>query len=405
MRAAAAVAVLLAGCTQQTGLLLEVHGPDGIPSTTAGVSALEYVVAHPSWCERWVQDLSASRTAVDVRGRDLGKRPYALLLHPVHLTDIDEKVFAIALARNGAGRVIGEAVFDAMRFEAGTVALHRQRVSLLGRRDEADGPMYATDDGCVCLPGQPWLATGTGTGCDLRVPSSFDRVVDTAGCELPPNATRLPVPVCDGQIYPGEEMDRMLPCFATRTLDGQTSCAVGVRGCHDTKGYAYDRECQPDSYSPALPSSTLCDAYRVCERNACADPVDCLRRALTPVARSCTLRIDPSAPAGTIRPCADGKWRAPLDGTASGASCVATAIDGLNQPPLTVGPFDITTGAVQPVASSCPPVLGVDSIDVDSFDRVPDTMTVDLTVGDHLVRATLHVVFGCAANVPSLVCQ
>ena len=43
------------GCNQ-TGLLLEVGGPNGTTSTAAGIATLDFVVAHRSWCERWVSD-------------------------------------------------------------------------------------------------------------------------------------------------------------------------------------------------------------------------------------------------------------------------------------------------------------------------------------------------------------
>ena len=71
--------------------------------------------------------------------------------------------------------------------------------------DTAPGaPQYAASDGgCVCAPGEPWVGDGSGAGCDTRVITSFDRLIDTAGCELTPKGAPLPVPVCDGQTVHG----------------------------------------------------------------------------------------------------------------------------------------------------------------------------------------------------------
>ena len=49
------IALALAGCKPETGLIVEVQGTLGGGSTTAaGITKLDFVVAHPSWCERWV---------------------------------------------------------------------------------------------------------------------------------------------------------------------------------------------------------------------------------------------------------------------------------------------------------------------------------------------------------------
>jgi hypothetical protein len=402
MARAALFALAAAGCGQETGLLLEVGGPDGKSSVEAGGVALELVVAHPSWCERWVQDLSASRTRVDVSGRDLGQHPYRMLVRPVHLTDIDEPVRAMALLVDGAGRVIGQAQYGEMRWSAGEVLLHRARVELLARGAEPDGPVYATDDGCVCLPGQPWVGLGTGAGCDARIPTSFDRLVDTAGCELPPGRTTLPVPVCDGQLYPGEVADRQLPCFAAGAA---SACGVGVRGCRDQGGVAYETECVLQATDPALPSAALCDAYLGCERQACSDVIGCFRSALTPLELDCQLRVDRALGAAGVQPCPfDGAWRAVLDPQATGAGCVAAMLEGVAQPPFTVGLATAGVTSVEAVAASCPPTLGVEKIDVEQLELLPESFDVHFTVGDHLIHAKVHVAVGCSA-APSLVCQ
>src|SRR6185436_20534227 len=127
------------------------------------------------------------------------------------------------------------------------------------------------------LPGQPWMGTGSQSGCDLDVISTFDRLQDTKQCELPANSPGLPR-ACDGQLYPGEAPDRDLPCFA----DVNGTCRVGTRSCHDQNGYAYDEECVLAETDAALPDQTLCNAYLLCERNPCGDLVGCFTQGMLP---------------------------------------------------------------------------------------------------------------------------
>src|SRR5262245_27902075 len=83
---AAGVLILVGGCTPKTGLLLEVTGPDNIPAAQIGITKLDFVVAHQSFCDRWVGVPPAMHTVVDVRGRDLVKNPYTLMVEPSHRT-------------------------------------------------------------------------------------------------------------------------------------------------------------------------------------------------------------------------------------------------------------------------------------------------------------------------------
>src|SRR6267142_2184619 len=110
-----------AGCVPETGLLLEVTGPGDKTSTAAGIAKLDFVVAHPSWCDRWVGVAPAMHTAVDVNGRDLTKKPYEFRVNPSHTTNLDESVYAAALAYGADGRLLGEASFDAHALAHGQV--------------------------------------------------------------------------------------------------------------------------------------------------------------------------------------------------------------------------------------------------------------------------------------------
>src|SRR4051794_12454730 len=102
---AAIVLILVGAGCRQTGILLEL----GATSSTvqAGVTEVTFVVAHGTYCERWVASGEDSRLTVDVSGRELRKTPYELLLRPSHFTDFAEPVRVLALARDGKQRLVG----------------------------------------------------------------------------------------------------------------------------------------------------------------------------------------------------------------------------------------------------------------------------------------------------------
>src|SRR5262249_7747483 len=160
------------------------------------------------------------------------------------------------------------ASFDPVPFYYEEVRKYSSHLELFARTDAS----YLASDGCLCAPGLPLIGNGLQTGCDADIVPAFDRLVDTAGCELPAGAM-LPIPVCDGQQYPGEHQNRDLPCFAT--VGG--ACRVGQRTCNDVDGVAYADECAPEGAAPAEGSSVLCDAYLGCEKMACGDPGACLK--------------------------------------------------------------------------------------------------------------------------------
>jgi len=399
VRLAALLSVLLAGCGQ-TGMLLEV----GANAAMTGVSQLELIIAHQTQCERWIDETSP-HLRVSVDGRNLQKSPYALMIHPSHFTDFEAPIFALALAYDANGQLIGGASFDSHRFVKGSIEKFHADLALRGA--SPDGPKYVTDDGCVCLPGDPWIGTGTGTGCDPLVVTSFARYADTAGCELPAGHLQPTTQVCDGQSY-DEPTDRDLPCFARRTVNGQKTCRAHVRVCRDRDNVAYGDTCDAADNDPVLPSDTLCAAYLACEQQPCNDLMACMRATvLSPATFTCTLRVDPTTQAGkAIRPCAlGGPWQTPLEPTATGAGCVATVIEG-QQSVLTAG-FLETSGTgpatVQTIATRCPPTFTVDKIDVNSPAEVPESFDLDVTLGDHLAHVKIDVVRAC--DGPSLTCK
>jgi hypothetical protein len=304
----------------------------------------------------------------------------------------------IVLARDANDRVIGAAGFGAHPYRLHFMDKYTARIALLARPEAS----YAASDGCVCYPGAPELGNGSGAGCDLDVVTSFDRLIDTAGCELPPGARELTSPVCDGQQYDGETVDRELPCFAAHA----GSCQVTTRTCHDQDGVAWAEECLPDAAAPSLPTGALCDAYLACEQQACGDLTGCFLQKV-PAARtlSCVLRVDPNTAAGApISPCAsDGKWQAVLKDNTTAAGCVASVIEGVRQGAFTLGFLDPGATDPQAIASSCPVTFAVGAIDADSPAEVPDEHDLDVTIGDQMVHLHIHVLRVCDGG-PSLVC-
>lgn len=396
--ATALLFALAAGCSAETGMMLEVVGAPGQSSVAAGVATLQIYAAHQSWCDRWVEDSGASGARADVHSRDLAKHPFTFWLKPSHTTDLADPVDVVVVARDANDNVIGAARFGAHPYRLHKIDKYTAHLELAARTDAS----YVAQDGCLCLPGAPWMGTGSQMGCDTQVVTSYDRLVDTAGCELPPGARQLTQPVCDGQQYDGETVDRALPCFATAA----GSCRTQTRNCHDADGIAWGEECVADGNSPALPSGALCDAYLACEQQACGDLTACLLQKV-PAARTlhCTLQIDPSTAAGApIAPCAaDGKWQVVLEQAATGAACVASVVDGVTQGPFQLGFLDANAMGPQAIAATCPVTFAVDSIDAPSPAEVPDAHDLDVTIGDQVVHIHLQIERVCGG--PALSCK
>jgi hypothetical protein len=389
-----AVAALLfvAGCSRETGMLLQV---------TAGAKPalvrLDFRVGRQTWCERWILD-GESLSSVDVSGRDLTKSPYALLLHPLHTTDLSRTIRPLALAYSDSG-LVGVADFGEVAWQEGDVLEHRHAVEALAHPevvhvDDAGG-------GCVCLPGVPWLGNGTPGGCDDRVIPSLAAYGDLNGCDL--HAAVIPLSVCDGQLYGAEIPGRTLPCFVKRA-SGQ--CAVAHRSCSDTGGVAYDEDCDAGKIDATLGSSTVCDAYLACEQSACTDPLACLKVMLAANSSTltCTVEVDPKSAAGMLQPCPNRQWQGAFNTTAVGADCTAAVLDGTQQAPFTLGLAASMQSGAQTVASSCPPTLEVDSIDVPTIDDLPSGHDFDILVGDRLVH--VHLIFRASCGGASgIQCQ
>lgn len=391
---------LLAGCSAETGMVLEASGPDGVTSVTAGISWLEFYAARPSGCGRWVEDGATTHTTARVRGRDLDREPYNLLVKPAAKANLAEPVLFVGVARSEDRQLLGDAAFGALNFRLHQVLRRQARIELHARAtaSPSDRPKYAADDGCLCLPGRPWLASGSGQGCDLGVPPSYDRLSDPA-CQLA--GYQPPIePVCDGQLYPGELRNRRLPCF---TRGSSNRCLVQPLRCQDSDGIAYADACQ--AQGDGVPAdASLCDAFSSCEQTACSDVIGCFKRSFPRgPAFTCTLRIDDSTARGApLRPCPGGEWRAPLGGGTG--DCLSVILDGVGQPPFTLGFADGNGSDPLLIAATCPPTLLVTRIAAASPAEAPATFDFQAVLANHVVSVHMVIVSGGCGVGSSLAC-
>lgn len=391
----ACLALTLAGCAPQTGLYLEVLGPTNKSSVDAGIAELRLIAAHQSYCERWITDGDASMLRFSVAGRDLGLDPVTILITPDKQTggiqnynsETPDPIRPIVLALDASGKLLGVASFDPHPFFYEEVRKYSEHITLYTRND---GPAYLAADGCLCAPGVPSVATSSGSGCDLQVPSSYARLVDTAGCELPPGGT-IPLDACDGQLYPGEKQNRELPCFVAAA----GACRIGQRICNDRSGRTYDRECTASSMSPSLSTSALCDAYLGCEANACRDPGACMRSsaAVPHKTLTCTLPVSPMAKDGESVACDGGSWSLAIP-SGNTTSCVATMLDGTAQGPVTLGFGKAGTPDPQLIASTCPATLVVGNVDGDPA-TLPPELAFSFSIEGTIYDVSLKIDVGC----------
>jgi hypothetical protein len=392
------LALALAACGPQTGILFDVQGPSGVPSAQAGIAAVELRLAHQTFCDRWVEDADA-RVTVDVHGRDLENAPLSVLVRPPRAVELADPVLALALARDQNGNLLGAAEFAPHPFSLHQYLEFGERVALFDLTQPV--AQYVPDGGCACVPGAPWIGSGAGQGCDLAVVTSFEALRTTAGCELPAMSPESLGPACDGQRYPltyyREPSPRDLPCFAP--APGGGGCAVGTRQCQDSDGVAYTGQCAPDGNAPVMTSNTLCAAYQGCE--GCGDLLSCFRGKLGPaIEYRCLVHLDPqqSAPA----PCQGGPWQSPPLGQAS-AGCQAVMLEGLAQPPYTVG-FAGSGGGDPQAIAACPASIVIGGITPAPKDDLSIPHDLYFTVGDQLGHATLTVVRECGQGA-SLECH
>src|SRR5207247_4634569 len=109
-----------------------------------------------------------------------------------------------------------------------------------------------------------------------------------------------------------------------------------------------------------------------------------------------------TAPNQPIKPCADSPWKATLPlGVTSTTTCPAALLEGVQQPPFTLGLAAAMQTAGQALSTTCPTTLQIDAIDAPYPNAVPETKELDVVAGDHLAHVTIAVVTECVAGAPS----
>src|SRR6185369_16579791 len=169
------------------------------------------------------QDPTVKKVAVDLAGRDISSRPFNVLVVP-GAAGLDQSLTVDVIGFGSDGKPISSGGTPGrgqpgLRFAAGKI----QGVDVdLAAILAPPGPI-ATDDGCFCPDGLPWMSVGGAPQCDPRVPSRPTQ--------------QQTVPTCDGYLSPGEaSTGRLVPCFVER--DG--ACLGGTRTCADESRVAFE---------------------------------------------------------------------------------------------------------------------------------------------------------------------
>ncbi|HEX9104229.1 MAG TPA: hypothetical protein VF997_18595, partial [Polyangia bacterium] len=87
-----------------------------------------------------------------------------------------------------------------------------------------------------------------------------------------------------------------------------------------------------------------------------------------------------------------------------GQLCQVAMLDGVQQPPYTLGFAVAGKSGPQLLASTCPNTLVVQKLAAPYPDAVPNK-EFDLVSGEHLVHVTIEVVRECVAGALTLVCS
>ena len=394
----------LAGCAPATGVHRRGAGAARRRARRrqAGIAKLDFVVAHQSFCERWVGVDAGQRTARATSAAAISTKQAVRVPH--HAVAHDRSRRADVRRRAGLRRrraaSLGEASFDAHPFAHGKV-LKRQSQIFLFADSKPGGPQYVSGDGCVCAPGEPWVGNGSGTDCDTRVITSFDRLIDTAGCELTPKGAPLPVPVCDGQLYMDEPADRALPCWAS---DDQSVCRV------DDAPLRRSRTASP---TPRSATSTARDTMLPADSALCTQlprlRADGLRRRHRLLARHVHAdgepqvhaadRSDDGAECSRFAPAPTARGRAALPTAATGATaCPAAMLDGVEQPPYRARLRRRRQDGRAGAGDGLPEHAGRSTRSTRPIPTRCRDKEFDLVIGEHLTHVSITVVRECTGH-------
>jgi hypothetical protein len=332
-RSTCLLALLLAGCAADTGIIVAVTG--------ARVDELEFNVAVERGSLFEIEP-GISGQRYGVTGRNLTSDPYEHLLKEEAESGPPLLLRVLVVGRSGGKDTHFAVTEPPQAFIREEVVRRVVTLSDLGK----SSALTRSSTGCLRV----WwrsndkshtrvLAVADDQDCDGHRPPTD---CDDADAAVHPGAQEI----CDGKDNncDGKFFAPSQTCYGR---DGSGFCREGIRGCGDAKGSGW-AGCSVSASSPKLPDSH-CEAYDQCK--SAPDPLACAEKQLGPAAKLvCTAELD----AGSSTFCGGG-YRLEPPGTPT--SCTWTVVDD--------GGFDIglTDGQSELTSSIdiCKPTLAIKS--------------------------------------------
>ncbi len=269
---ALALAVTLAGCSDRTGVIIQVTRD--VNTTPADMDALRvYVgVAVPDSTVAYVDTATPDQEVVDMTGRDLAESPYRLLLTPHDMQDNEVRVAAVGL-QGGQPVAFGQ-LPDPVGFVDGQVL--EWTITLTG---DQSGGFDVTDTGCL-------IVIGTDSKIVIGTPDDRDCDGDAAAVDCNDNDPTVgptkPERCANGV---NDDCDGMTDEIEDVNGDGVDNCS----DCDDQNNHRYpgntevcdglDNDCNDlCDDGPADPDGdtyTTCGTHRL-DDGTCAGPNDSL---------------------------------------------------------------------------------------------------------------------------------
>jgi hypothetical protein len=372
------VALLLAGCAGDTGIIVAVTG--------STVDELEFNVA----VERgnlFEIEPGISGQRYGVNGRNLTADPYEHLLQEEDGSGPPLTVRVLVVGRKG-GKDTHFAVTDPPQAFIREEVV--RRVVTLAGLGKGASSLTRPSTGCLRV----WWKSGDKSytrvlgveddrDCDGHRPPADCKDSDAA---VYPGAKELcdgKENNCDGKFF--------APSQACYGKDGSGICRKGTRYCGDAKGSGWAKGCTVSASSPKEPDSH-CEAYAGCA--SAPDPFACTEKQLGPAATLvCTIEQD-----ATTSTLCGGGYRLKPPSTTSTSNCTWTIVDD--------GGFGIglTDGQSAPTSSIniCEPALAIKDGSPPGSGKVvlelkygEDTMTINVEITVQTAASCGTAPFSC----------
>ncbi len=332
---------LAAGCSDDTGILVEVHGE----RLELAVARLDTMVIlddgsavppdHAAWG-------GADNRQDTVTGVDLRVEPYTVLLRPDGV-ETDATLWVAAVAYDGTGEVIGFGQMPSMlAFQPDVVLRVQLDLAPASRFDAGDGH-------CVVSGGV--IVVRTSDDCDgdaVAYPEDCDDLDPAVVSDLDddPAICQDDCDVTNGDIYPGnaEVCDGLdndcdestyaapeLCAVVTMEAETVTSCRIGQRDCLDVNPEApFDDLCRAVTLDPTA-NSGVCAGWAECINSGATDclvQTQIVCKTKVSDAGACT---ESAVDLRTLAPDADQCAYRLIGGTLNGGWNVGLRADGVDQ--------------------------------------------------------------------------